>query len=55
MDLMSFPDVVELTTGNGPELDVANRYLKYNWVIYIDGEELYDSGTGTEKDPYIID
>ena len=39
----------------GPELDVANRYLKYNWVIYIDGEELYDSGKGTETDPYIID
>ena len=39
----------------GPELDVANRYQKYNWVVYIDGEELYDSGTGTEKDPYIID
>ncbi len=28
MDLMSFPDVVELTTGNGPELDVDVNFAK---------------------------
>ena len=38
----------------GSELDEANKYKKYNIVLYIDGEELYQSGKGTEKNPYII-
>ena len=38
----------------GSELDEANKYKKYNWIMYIDSEELYQSGKGTEKNPYII-
>lgn len=32
----------------------ANNYKNYYWVISISGNELYISGSGTEKDPYII-
>ena len=38
----------------GSDLDGANKYKKYNWVIYIDSEELCESGDGTEKKPYVI-
>ena len=38
----------------GPELETANKYRKYNWVFYIDSEQLYAGGVGSEKDPYII-
>ena len=38
----------------GSELEEANKYKKYNWIMYIDSEELYISGHGTEKSPYII-
>ena len=38
----------------GPELESASKYKKYNWVFYIDSEQLYQGGTGTEKDPYIV-
>ena len=32
----------------------ANLYNEYNLVIYIDGNELYNGGTGTENNPYVI-
>lgn len=38
----------------GSDLEEANKYKKFNWVIYISSEELYQSGKGTLKDPYII-
>ena len=38
----------------GAELDEANKYKKYNIVLYINSEELYQSGKGTEQNPYII-
>lgn len=38
----------------GAELEEASKYKKYNFVLYIDSEELYQSGKGTEKDPYVI-
>lgn len=38
----------------GSDLVEANKYKKYNWVIYIDSEEVYQSGKGTDKSPYII-
>lgn len=34
--------------------DRANIYLGYNLVIYVDGNELYIEGSGTEKDPYVL-
>lgn len=55
LDTVSNDDsMVYILNSIGPEVEVANNYKKYNWVIYIDGEELYNSGKGTEKDPYII-
>ena len=33
----------------------ANKYLSYNIVIYIDGNETYISGDGSEKFPYVIE
>lgn len=36
------------------EIQNANMYNEYNLVIYIDGNELYTEGTGSELDPYII-
>lgn len=36
------------------DLESANKYKKYNWVIYISGDEVYMEGTGTKDDPYII-
>ena len=27
---------------------------RYNIVIYIDGDEIIDSGMGTQTDPYVI-
>ena len=41
-------------SAQGPELDTASKIMKYNWVIYIDGDELYNGGDGSEKNPYII-
>ena len=38
----------------GADTETANKYKKYNWVMYINSEELYQGGKGTEKDPYII-
>ena len=32
----------------------ANLYNEYNIVIYIDGNEAYTSGDGSEKNPYIM-
>lgn len=32
----------------------ASSYNEYNAVIYIDGNELYTEGTGTEINPYVI-
>ena len=36
------------------EPQTANTYNEYNIVFYIDGNELYQSGTGTINNPYII-
>ena len=36
------------------EVQNANTYNEYNVVIYIDGNEIYQSGKGTSIDPYII-
>ena len=38
----------------GPQLESASKYKKYNWVFYIDSEQLYQGGTGTVQDPYVI-
>lgn len=32
----------------------ANKYSSYSVVIYIDGDEIIESGNGSEKDPYVI-
>ena len=32
----------------------ANSYNEYNIVIYIDGNELYTTGSGSVNDPYVI-
>ena len=32
----------------------ASKYSSYNIVIYIDGDEILESGNGSEKTPYII-
>ncbi|MDO4963240.1 MAG: hypothetical protein Q4E75_03995 [bacterium] len=32
----------------------TNTYNEYNTVIYIDGNELYQEGTGTKTNPYLI-
>ncbi len=32
----------------------ASSYRPYNFIIYIDGYELYNQGTGSEESPYII-
>jgi hypothetical protein len=37
------------------ELMNANTYNTYNLVIYIDGNNLYTTGTGSINDPYVID
>lgn len=42
-------------SAQGPELDSASKSMKYNWVIYIDSEELYNGGDGSLKNPYIIE
>lgn len=36
------------------EYQNANSYNEYNIVIYIDGKELYTSGSGTSTNPYVI-
>ncbi len=55
VDTVSEDDsVAYLINSIGVELEEASAYQRYHWVIYIDSEELYTSGTGTEKDPYII-
>ncbi len=33
----------------------ANSYNEYNMVIYIDGNELYTSGSGSSSNPYVIE
>lgn len=33
----------------------SNKNNSYNWVVYVSGEELYKSGSGTAEDPYIIE
>lgn len=33
----------------------ANKYLSYNLVVYIDGNETNFSGEGTENNPYVIE
>ncbi len=33
----------------------SNKSNNYNWVIYLSGNELYRSGSGTEEDPYVIE
>ena len=33
----------------------ANKYASYNTVIYIDGDEIIDSGNGSKNSPYVIE
>ena len=33
---------------------LANSYNEYSIVIYVDGYEAYNGGTGTANDPYIL-
>lgn len=33
----------------------ANSYIEYNLVIYIDGNELYTKGIGSDDNPYVIE
>lgn len=33
----------------------SNKNNSYNWIVYLSGEELYRSGSGTEEDPYVIE
>ena len=37
------------------EPQIANTTYVYNVVIYMDGNQLYTSGSGTELEPYIYD
>lgn len=37
------------------EVQKASLYNEYNMVIYIDGNELYNRGTGSEIDPYVME
>ena len=37
------------------QVGYASDYNPYNMVIYIDGNELVNSGSGSETDPYIIE
>lgn len=34
---------------------VANTYSEYNFVIYIDGNQLYTTGNGSLNNPYVIE
>lgn len=36
------------------ETQNLNSYNEYNIVIYVDGNELYTSGTGSETNPYVM-
>jgi len=33
----------------------ANTFMSYNIVIYIDGNQIYTTGTGSLNDPYVIE
>lgn len=33
----------------------ASKSNSYNWVVYLSGEELYKTGSGTADDPYVIE
>lgn len=46
--------LVYYISSSDADLETANKYKKYNWVIYISGDEIYKEGSGTEEDPYII-
>ena len=46
-------DVIYLSNGL-MEVSNAKKSMRYNIVIYIDGNELYTEGKGTENNPYII-
>lgn len=46
--------LVYYISSSDADLETANKYKKYNWVIYISGDELYMEGSGTKDDPYII-
>lgn len=47
-------DVMYLSDGI-MEVQTANTYAEYNYVIYIDGNQSYTVGNGTENDPYVIE
>lgn len=34
---------------------IANTYSEYNFVIYIDGNQLYTNGNGSSNNPYVIE
>lgn len=36
------------------KVNTANKYNSYNIVIYVDGNQTYVEGLGTEKEPYVL-
>ena len=45
--------VIAINSGLAHAFD-AKESLKYNWVIAINGDEIYTKGDGTEDNPYVI-
>jgi hypothetical protein len=45
--------VYNLSAGYSGPLN-ASKHISYNWIVYLSGQEIYTSGSGTEKDPYVI-
>ena len=46
-------EVIYINSGIAQKIN-ANKSSSYNWVIAVNGDEKYISGTGTENDPYIV-
>ena len=47
-DVLFLADGVMLT-------QTANTYNEYSIVIYIDGNRIYTSGSGSSNDPYVVE
>lgn len=43
-----------LVAGGTIGLKYASKMSNYYWVIYVSGQELYTTGSGTADDPYVI-
>ena len=46
---------VYYVSSQGPDIEEANNYEKFNIVIYISADEIYTEGDGSQLKPYIID